>query len=301
MVVTFLKKYLFFSFFAFTLFLVSSVNSQEYIPLELAQNKVLNVFFPTDVSFCNAGIPDITYEIKGNMIILKAVKANFPETNLTVITTDNLCYSFLLLYNELPRISVFTADPLKAKKLKNKPAVTTPKETVIINAPDKTQKSTSQSLIKPTQKILVSRDSMIVRACKKLFTGKPRFYDIAMVKSQMALSVSDIAADDSTIYIVVNIQNNSSVDYIIAFVNFQVFESEKVYSKPVRNVVKRPVYIYNQKDIIKEQSSEKIIYSFDKFALAKNQDLYLELGEKNGTRMFTVTISPRLINKPNKI
>jgi hypothetical protein len=113
----------------------------------------------------------------------------------------------------------------------------------------------------------------------------------------MVVSVSNIETDDSSLYITLAIKNRSKIDYNVAFVNFQIFEKEQFYKEANRDIIKRPVYIFNTKDVIRAHSTEKIVYTFDKFKTAKKQQLYIEVGEKNGMRLITVKIPPSLLRK----
>lgn len=300
MLITFLKKSLCLVLLTFSLLTLSfNVKSQEYVPVEVAQNKALNIFFPSNVAFCDAGASVISFEINEKIVKVKSTLANFPETNLTVITADSLCYNFLLLYNELPRVTIITADVKKAKKLKNIPVKNIPqKEKVVINTPvSNSGKTAVSSTGKTTSRNVASRDTIISRNCRRMFNTKPEYYDIAVVKKGMVVSVSNIETDDSSLYITLAIKNRSKIDYNIAFVNFQIFETEQFYKEANRDIIKRPIYIFNTKEVIRAHSTEKIVYTFDKFKIGKKQQLYIEVGEKNGMRLFTVKIPSSLLQK----
>src|SRR4051812_22052329 len=77
----------------------------EPYPLEISVNKTSNLVFPYAIKSVDRGSPNILAQKAGNVdtvLQVKAARQDFPETNLTVITTDGRLYSFLVRYSGAP-------------------------------------------------------------------------------------------------------------------------------------------------------------------------------------------------------
>src|SRR5687768_2136525 len=74
-------------------------------PMGITYAKTTNLIFPYAIKSVDRGSPDVLAQMaKGvdNILLVKAGSKNFPETNLTVITTDGKLYSFLVGYTSQP-------------------------------------------------------------------------------------------------------------------------------------------------------------------------------------------------------
>jgi len=96
-------------FFLFLSVFSLETHAQSFIQsldLELAYNKTTSLIFPYPVSSVDRGSRDILVSKNGrneNILLVKAARAGFESTNLTVITADGKFYSFLVHYVEDPQ------------------------------------------------------------------------------------------------------------------------------------------------------------------------------------------------------
>src|SRR5215210_567712 len=77
----------------------------EPYPLKITFNKTTNLIFPYAIKSVDRGSEDVlAQKAKGveNILLVKAGRENFSETNLTVITADGKLYSFILGYINNP-------------------------------------------------------------------------------------------------------------------------------------------------------------------------------------------------------
>src|SRR3954454_18344150 len=80
---------------------LSSPSFIEPYPLEITFNKTTNIVFPFAIKSVDRGSANILVQKAGSVdtiLQVKAGKEDFPETNLSVITTDGTLYSFLVHY-----------------------------------------------------------------------------------------------------------------------------------------------------------------------------------------------------------
>src|SRR5258707_3186751 len=86
--------------------LALKVNSQPTVEthhVEVTYNKTSNIVFPTVIKSVDRGSRDVIVQKAkgvGNVLQLKAGKENFPETNLTVITSDGTLHQFTVNYSD---------------------------------------------------------------------------------------------------------------------------------------------------------------------------------------------------------
>ena len=69
--------------------------------IEVTSNKTLTLLFPYPIKSVDAGSQDLLIEkVKGteNVLRIKAAKPGFPETSLSIITSDGKIYCFSRLW-----------------------------------------------------------------------------------------------------------------------------------------------------------------------------------------------------------
>lgn len=82
--------------------------------LSITTDKTTSLIFPFPIIHVDRGTKDVLVEqIKGagNILLVKAASANFPETNLSVVTGDGSVYSFPVIYEKNPLTWVYTLPP----------------------------------------------------------------------------------------------------------------------------------------------------------------------------------------------
>src|SRR5688500_828142 len=93
---------------AFLALLVLNVDAQPLrLPqaLEIAYNKTTSLVFPAIIKSVDRGSRDLlAQKAKGveNILQLKAARHGFPNTNLTVITSDGKLHEFTVAYSKAP-------------------------------------------------------------------------------------------------------------------------------------------------------------------------------------------------------
>lgn len=76
------------------------------ISIGLTTAKTSSLVFPLSIQHVDRGSPSILAEQvgeSGNILLLKAGEAGFPETNLSVITSDGTLYSIAVCYDPSPK------------------------------------------------------------------------------------------------------------------------------------------------------------------------------------------------------
>jgi conjugative transposon TraN protein len=79
--------------------------------LSITTDKTTSLIFPFPITHVDRGTKDVLVEqVKeaGNILLVKAASANFPETNLSVVTGDGSVYSFPVRYERNPLTWVYS-------------------------------------------------------------------------------------------------------------------------------------------------------------------------------------------------
>src|SRR5665213_1565383 len=78
--------------------------------LSITTNKTTSLIFPFTIKHVDRGTRDIlVQQVKeaGNILLVKAARKDFPETNLTVLTSDGSIYNFEVNFENKPSLFVY--------------------------------------------------------------------------------------------------------------------------------------------------------------------------------------------------
>jgi hypothetical protein len=98
---------------------------------------------------------------------------------------------------------------------------------------------------------------------------------------------------------VIEIENRSSLDYDLNFLNLAIETRKKGKKKSLQRLYQEPVFSYNLPAKIGKNQTVRLVYVLPKFSLSKERRAILELNEKDGERNLKLKISHRFINNPN--
>ncbi|MDT0651944.1 DUF4138 domain-containing protein, partial [Autumnicola edwardsiae] len=113
------------------------------------------------------------------------------------------------------------------------------------------------------------------------------------------LTVENIVFDKDELYFVIEIENTSTMDYDLNFLNLSVETRQKGKRKSLQRLYQEPIYKHNLPSKIMENETARFVYVLSKFSLSDDRRAILELNEKNGERNIKMKLSHRYINNPN--
>ena len=247
--------------------LKSNVPNQIYVTV----SKTTSILFPSGVKSIDRGSKDILLQkAKGteNVVQVKAAKAGFSPTNLTVITSDGAVYAFIISYD---------SDP-KALAIQLPPNGNSSKGAVIFTA----QKD-NEAKFNDLAWQLVSRKSNLFRP------GDER----DLVRLQLA----GLFVKDDAFYFQFRLSNNSNISY--ALDQFRLFITDKKKSKRTasQEIEILPLSVAGNAKVINSRSSQTVVFVLDKFTLAQQKYLHVQMTELNGGRNLDLKILNRHLNK----
>ena len=111
--------------------------------------------------------------------------------------------------------------------------------------------------------------------------------------------MENIVFDKEELYFVIQIENKSTLDYDLNFLNLSIETRQKGKKKSLQRLYQEPIYKHNLPSKIAENKTIRFVYVLPKFSLSNDRRAILELNEKDGERNIELKISHSYINNPN--
>ena len=270
----------------FSLILVTSfLEAQPQITLDTIyanDHKNVALFFPNPIRQGITGSDNFVFtynrEKEQYFGLLQATSGK--ESNLLIININGSIFSYIVRYKEeLDKLNYFV--PLSASIGNEKPMEILP---------------TKPKDIKPRFDF---KTSYYERFCSYLVKRKQRIGRIKKQYQGIALSIENIVFDKEELYFVVLIENASSLDYDLNFLNLSIQTRKKGKKKSLQSIYQEPSFKYNLPTKIKENQTVRLVYVVPKFSISDERHVILELNEINGERNLKLKVSDDIINNPN--
>lgn len=243
--------------------------------LEVTFDKTSHVIFPAAIAYVDLGSANI---IAGkadgaeNVIRVKAAKRDFKgETNMSVITEDGAYYSFNVKYACEPRIlNVEMADFIHDGEAVNRP-------------------NNSMNIY---LKELGSDSPMLVRLIMKSIwnENKRRVKHIGSKSFGIQFLLKGIYTHNGLLYFHTEVKNTSNVPFDVDYIIWKIVDKKVAKRTAIQEQVIQPLRTQNFVMNIKGKSSERTIWTMEKFTIPDDKRLVVELAEKNGGRHQTFII-----------
>lgn len=231
--------------------------------LQLSYSKTTSIVFPYPVKSVDRGSQDVLVQkAKGveNILLLKAGRQNFPQTNLTVVTADGKLYGFVLNFDELcPTLN------LTVQK------VADDNKEVLFSSLNENQKEIEQY-------------SQLALSRKKKITG------LKTNRFSIELKVTGIFIHQDVMYFRVLLGNNSRISYDIDQLRFFIRDQKKSKRTASQEIEIAPILITSNISKISDHSELLLVFAIPKFTIPEKKHFTLHLNEKNGGRHVELNI-----------
>lgn len=279
-----MKKYI---LFAITLmfFVFKKSPAQEAVLLDtIYANDTKNValFFPNPIRQGLTGSDNFVFtfnrEKEQHLGLLQAKPGK--ESNLLVINTNGSIFSYIVASKaELSKLNYFI-----------------PKSSSIGNENGSIDLDLD---IKHKPKAPIDKVHYYERFCSYLLNAQ-RCVALKRKRTHgVVLSLEKIVFDKDELYFVIEIENNSSMDYDLNFLNLSLETRQKGKKKSLQRIYKAPLFRYQVPSRIREGFKTKLVYVMPKFSISNERRAILELNEKDGERNIKLKIPHRMISNPN--
>ena len=187
------------------------------------------------------------------------------ESNLLAITNDGHVYAYILKYkNRLSKLNYFIG---KKESIGNEKSLT---------RIDVEQRQVSLALednrldyFKKYAKFLLKRPSVVLKSKRK---------------KGMILRIRKLVYNRSEVYVHMEIENRSGIDFEIDYMNILRTNRNKKRKASFQRLSQEVIYKHKMPLKIKNEESHRLIYVLPKFVLGDNEKLMIELKELNGYR-----------------
>jgi len=248
----------------------TNYNADNLKNLQIAYSKTTSIVFPYPIKSMDKGSADVLLQkAKGveNILLLKAGKQNFAQTNLTVVTADNRLYVFVLNFDEeCPDLNI-SADNLAVVN-----------DDILFSMENENQRKIEQF-------------AGLALSKKKKISG------IQRSKFEMKMTVNAIFIHDDIMYFRLILENTSKIGYEIDQLRFFIRDQKKSKRTASQEIEIIPLYATNNTNVIADKSEMTAVYALSKFTIPEKKYLTIQLIEKNGGRQLEVNISNNMIYK----
>ena len=246
----------------------------EPYPLWITFNKTTNLIFPYAIKSVDRGSRDVLVQkAKGveNILLVKAGRENFSETNLSIITADGKLYSFLLRYTGNPSLLniSFAKDSLTENWA-----------------------SLSEAENNEVQKERIAE--RVAKEKRMLHGLKKKAYDVR-------LRLNGLYIYNNTFYFQVELRNCSNIPYDIDMLRFFIKDEKKASRTASQDIELPPLYIYGDTSSVKEHGTNILVFALPKFTIPDKKDLLVQLMEKSGGRHLHLIVHNRTVVKAKKV
>ena len=237
-----------------------------YTNIQLSSSKTTSILFPYAVKSVDIGSRDILVQkAKGveNIILLKAGKQNFQQTNLTVVTSDSKLYSFILNFDDLcPTLHINAG---------------------LRSGDDKkllfSQEHENQKEIKDYAMLALSKQ-------KKVSGLDSR-------RSEIEMGVDGIFIHQDILYLRVFLRNDSKIIYDVDQLRFFIRDQKKSKRTASQEIEILPLFCTGDLSRISDKAGLTAVFALSKFTIPEKKKFTMQVFEKNGGRHLELDIKNR--------
>ena len=202
---------------------------------------------------------------------MKAARAGFDETNLTVVTADGKFYSYILNYVDTPAVLNINF----AAKVKWNPEA-------FFSSGDITEAE-------------VQADAETVAFdTKKLRRIKDKSYS-------MTMRLDGIYINENVMYFRMKLDNQSNINYDISQLRFSIRDQKKSRRTAMQELEINPLYVYNDTAVVAGHSKQVLVFAVPKFTIPDKKVLNIQMTEKNGGRNLELKLRNKSILKAKTV
>ncbi|OIV40329.1 conjugative transposon protein TraN [Flavobacterium johnsoniae] len=235
----------------------------EFKNLHIAYSKTTSIVFPYAIKSLDKGSEEVLVQkarAVENVLLLKAAKHHFAQTNLTVVTAEGRLYVFVLNYEE--------ACPDLNLQADNSAAVHTE---ILFSLDNENQKKIQQYA-----RLALS---------KKTKAKGPRSR-----RFEIKLTAGGLFIHQDIWYLRLAVDNASKINYDIDQLRFFIRDQRKAKRTASQEIELTPLYSTCDTAVIPDKSEVTAVYALSKFTIPEKKCLTIQLIEKNGGRQIEIDV-----------
>lgn len=295
-----MKKYNLLSLLILTLIYNISY-SQE---IRVTEKKFTTLIFSSNILSGVVSSDDYVFEYNeeepDNVALLKATKKTSQESSLVIKTDNGYVFNINLMYGSEKKNIIQINDSLGIKIKKNK--IETKKLDSLKKEDSKIKNSIKENdytigniTINDIDKINPECD-----VCQKMLAKNKSIKRIVDEVYNVTIQLNNIFYKDNKLYFLINIRNESDIDYNLNYIKSYVDTGNDNASTSTQYLEKYPILIFNSNKTIPGQTERLYLFCYDQFTIDNNKKLTFEVNENSGERNLFLKIPHFLINNPKK-
>jgi hypothetical protein len=276
----------------FTNLAAQEIKTQNLVLDTIYANDYKNValFFPETIRQGITGSENFVFtynrKTQQHLGLLQATPGK--ESNLLIIGNSGSIFSYIIRYSEqLEKLNYFIPG---SKSIGNEIPQISGKNSEIDICP--TGISEVKNEIAGTQTYYQNFSSHLLKS-------KPRIDRVKKRNEGINLRLENIVFDREELYFVIEIKNESPIDYELNFLNLSVETRKNGKKKSIQKLVLEPVFKYNLPGIIPVGKTARFVYVLPKFSIAGDKVVVIDLKELNGERDLKLSLRKQVVNNPD--
>ncbi len=242
----------------------------EFNNIQLSCSKTTSVLFPYAVKSLDIGSRDVLVQkAKGveNILLLKAGRQNFAQTNLTVVTSDGKLYSFILNFDDMcPTLNVDAGLRIGEDK------------SLLFSLENENQKE-------------IKEYALLALSKKNKISG------LDVRRAEIEFKVDGIFIHQDVMYFRVFLGNDSRINYDVDQLRFFIRDQKKSKRTASQEIEMIPLLCTGDFSRISDKSETTVVFALSKFTIPEKKKFTMQVFEKNGGRHLELNIkNRRLVN-----
>jgi len=240
--------------------------------------KMTNLVFPVAVAPAVKVSRDILMQRpKGveNVVMLKAVRRNFPATNIAVFGRDGRLYSFNLFYVEDTAVLTFR---------------------VVVDGPVASGLAADRSVIftgLPVDGVKLDSDAVMLAARRRFLKG-------SVSAAGVRLRLKGFYLRDGLLWMCLRVEDRVQVGFTPSYMRVFIEDKKKVKRTASQDVVLLPVYPARLGPVAGD-GSVSVAAGFVPFALARGKRLVVEMADEAGGRVLVLRVKGKKVLKAKEV
>lgn len=242
------------------------------IPVSYYKN--VNLIFHSNILNGDISNSNLSTVHDANILKVQAKKPFDFETSFTVLTEDNTFYTFLVRYDEgLDTLTYLIPDSIGLKIPHTK---RDPNDFVETKSGDREAKQ-------------------LDKLCELVYASEPIFTEKGYTYKNITIELAGIWVNDDILFFKLLMSNETNIPYDISSTNLYIKERKRMRKTSTDPIEQEPFYQFGSKEIPAKSENNIYIMVFEKFTIAHDKRLLLEVVEKDGGRKVEFEIVKDLI------
>jgi hypothetical protein len=271
-----------------------AANSPLVDTIYVSQAATTYLLFPEEVDMLDLGIGEgYLLKIEGRCVFIKAKDSKAPLTSLLIKYGDTYLLT-MLAYTPLPtrylhdfRLQSSGKQQVSRKQVGRKQLGKQPKDTI-----------STHTISTPIDPVFAAQDKLasISEQPGALQMHPPDALLASGKKDNLQLFLSQVSLDTGAIYLALALANESSMDFTIAYISFEILERKGRYFSSNNQNRKQQIPLASlAPERLLAGKKTAMLYALPLYALRARSKLLITLKEASGERVLRLRIPARLL------